>query len=361
MPVFILILILALFALSNTSFAQNIYTDGDEVSVELPGVSINTGKKGASVKVPGVEVETNATTSSSKIQTQYTNTPQKPLQKSNLSKTLDLNTESSFNFRNGDFVNMSFAHKNLEKADFMNANFNQVSFESSNLRNAVFKNADFENCNLRGADLSGANFTNANFENCDLRGAIVIGASFRNVDFINTKVFGVDFSNADLTNADFSSADFTTSYTVGAEAITKQLTRKVETHSSSSSNKSMGKNYHDKPNVSLAIQFAFDSDKLEGDGWQQLAELSKALKAKALVNTHILIEGHTDSVGSDEYNIDLSYRRAATIMRTLSNHYGIDASRLQIKGYGETRPVQSNDTEFGRAQNRRVTLVNMSS
>ncbi len=57
--------------------------------------------------------------------------------------------------------------------------------------------------------------------------------------------------------------------------------------------------------------------------------------------------------------MDLSYRRAITVMRALSENYGIASSRFEVKGFGEVQPVASNDTETGRGLNRRVTLVNL--
>lgn len=66
------------------------------------------------------------------------------------------------------------------------------------------------------------------------------------------------------------------------------------------------------------------------------------------------IEGHTDSRGASEYNQGLSQRRANEVARLLSEKYGIAASRLTAAGYGETRPIETNDTSAGRAKNRRV-------
>jgi len=66
------------------------------------------------------------------------------------------------------------------------------------------------------------------------------------------------------------------------------------------------------------------------------------------------LEGHTDSRGSDAYNIDLSTRRAAAVKQKLAADYGIDAERISSVGYGESRPIASNQTDEGRARNRRV-------
>ena len=65
------------------------------------------------------------------------------------------------------------------------------------------------------------------------------------------------------------------------------------------------------------------------------------------------VQGHTDSDGKDDYNLDLSNRRAASVMNYLTA-YGVDKARLQSKGYGETTPIETNDTDAGKAKNRRV-------
>jgi OOP family OmpA-OmpF porin len=72
-----------------------------------------------------------------------------------------------------------------------------------------------------------------------------------------------------------------------------------------------------------------------------------------------MIEGHTDNIGKDNYNKDLSYRRATRVLSTLAEQYGIQASRLSAQGFGKDRPVASNASDLGRAQNRRVTIVNL--
>ncbi|MBP1685960.1 MAG: glycine zipper protein, partial [Deltaproteobacteria bacterium] len=84
-----------------------------------------------------------------------------------------------------------------------------------------------------------------------------------------------------------------------------------------------------------------------------LDEAVQVLKQEGSVD--IIVEGHTDSVGSDHYNLGLSRRRADTVRRYLVDH-GIAASRITADGMGESKPVASNDTADGRAQNRRVEL-----
>jgi len=71
--------------------------------------------------------------------------------------------------------------------------------------------------------------------------------------------------------------------------------------------------------------------------------------------TLIRVEGHTDSVGSDAYNMDLSTRRANAV-KTLLVQRGVADSRIEVVGYGETMPIATNDTEAGRQKNRRVEI-----
>jgi outer membrane protein OmpA-like peptidoglycan-associated protein len=92
-----------------------------------------------------------------------------------------------------------------------------------------------------------------------------------------------------------------------------------------------------------------------------LEESQPTLKAVAAVirqsNDGLLtIEGHTDNIGSAQYNQDLSERRAAAVREALISKYGVPATRLTAKGYGLTRPVETNTTVEGRAHNRRVEL-----
>jgi len=71
---------------------------------------------------------------------------------------------------------------------------------------------------------------------------------------------------------------------------------------------------------------------------------------------HIRIEGHTDNIGSMEYNIDLSQKRAQAVKDYLVGK-GIDESRVSTVGFGYERPIAPNDTEEGRSLNRRAEIV----
>jgi outer membrane protein OmpA-like peptidoglycan-associated protein len=84
-------------------------------------------------------------------------------------------------------------------------------------------------------------------------------------------------------------------------------------------------------------------------------EIAKLLQEKPELKLKIV--GHTDNKGTPEYNLDLWSRRAANVVVALTGSYGIAADRLTSEGAGLTQPIASNDTEEGRAKNRRVELV----
>lgn len=102
------------------------------------------------------------------------------------------------------------------------------------------------------------------------------------------------------------------------------------------------------------ILFGFDSSELTAQSRQNIAQLAETLKKYD--DTEILIEGHTDSKGSDDYNQSLSERRAAEVGNTLVL-LDVKRKRIQQVGYGETMPVADNSTEQGRAKNRRVEVA----
>jgi outer membrane protein OmpA-like peptidoglycan-associated protein len=87
----------------------------------------------------------------------------------------------------------------------------------------------------------------------------------------------------------------------------------------------------------------------------RLTEIARALSA-AGEDTHFLIEGHTDADGSNEYNLELSRLRAEAV-RSVLVAGGVPANSIETQGYGETRPIASNNSSTGKAQNRRVEIV----
>lgn len=104
------------------------------------------------------------------------------------------------------------------------------------------------------------------------------------------------------------------------------------------------------------ILFDFDSDRLRGESRPTLAELVSTLERSADLN--VVIEGHTDGQGEEDYNEDLSERRAEAVVAYLVEQ-GIDAGRLQAVGMGESMPVADDETEAGRQSNRRVVIRGM--
>ena len=102
------------------------------------------------------------------------------------------------------------------------------------------------------------------------------------------------------------------------------------------------------------VTFDFDKAAIRPEGAKVLGEWESRLEQCSAV--HVAIQGHTDSVGSDAYNLKLSQRRAEAV-RDFLVEKGIAAARLTTKGFGKADPVASNATPEGRAQNRRVELV----
>jgi OOP family OmpA-OmpF porin len=104
--------------------------------------------------------------------------------------------------------------------------------------------------------------------------------------------------------------------------------------------------------IKLMVNFGFDSTAVEEKYFADLGELAEFLKRFS--DVQVDVEGHTDSTGPENYNQILSQRRAQAVVDLLVNQHGIEASRLEAKGFGQSNPVASNDTEEGRAENRRV-------
>lgn len=102
------------------------------------------------------------------------------------------------------------------------------------------------------------------------------------------------------------------------------------------------------------IEFKTGSHELANVTDPVLDEVVQVLKDHPEI-TRIRIEGHTDSKGARPFNQKLSERRAATVKQYLANH-GVEAGRMSSKGFGQERPIASNDTDEGRAQNRRVEI-----
>ncbi len=104
--------------------------------------------------------------------------------------------------------------------------------------------------------------------------------------------------------------------------------------------------------VELDVKFDFDRAVVRPESYNDIENLADFMKQYQQTST--VLEGHTDSVGTDAYNQRLSERRAQAVREVLVNQYGVAGSRVDSVGYGESRPVADNSTEEGRAINRRV-------
>lgn len=105
--------------------------------------------------------------------------------------------------------------------------------------------------------------------------------------------------------------------------------------------------------LSSEVTFAFDSAELRPQAEVTLDEVARRLNEHTEVN--VRIDGHTDSVGSNAYNLQLSQERADSVRNYLMSQ-GVSGNRMVATGYGEERPVATNDTDEGRAMNRRVEI-----
>ena len=104
--------------------------------------------------------------------------------------------------------------------------------------------------------------------------------------------------------------------------------------------------------VTNDIHFEFNSDKIQPDSYDLLNQIGKVLEKHP--DWKLEISGHTDSIGTEEYNQKLSERRAKSVRKYLLENFDIFARNLIARGYGESKPIADNGTSEGRAKNRRV-------
>lgn len=107
--------------------------------------------------------------------------------------------------------------------------------------------------------------------------------------------------------------------------------------------------------VALNVKFANNSDVVNTAYFVEIKPVAEFMKKYP--ETKVVIEGHTDNRGSADYNKNLSQKRADAVLNVLVDNFGIDATRLSAIGYGEEKPKASNNTEAGRAENRRVEAI----
>jgi OOP family OmpA-OmpF porin len=107
--------------------------------------------------------------------------------------------------------------------------------------------------------------------------------------------------------------------------------------------------------IPLTIEFEFDEAVIRPQYAADLARVGEYLKKYP--STKAVIEGHTDSLGDKGYNCMLSLKRAESVRSYLVEKFCIDPVRLQAKGYGDARPVATNDDPIGRRKNRRIDAI----
>jgi outer membrane protein OmpA-like peptidoglycan-associated protein len=113
----------------------------------------------------------------------------------------------------------------------------------------------------------------------------------------------------------------------------------------------------DKPNIDLEITFDYNSANISAKAQPAVQALGKALGSEDLKGSTFIVAGHTDAIGSDAYNQDLSERRADSIKRYLVDKFGIAGADLVTVGYGKSKPKDPNNPMD--PANRRVQVVNM--
>ena len=107
--------------------------------------------------------------------------------------------------------------------------------------------------------------------------------------------------------------------------------------------------------MELKVEFAFDSSVITSEYDDEITNAAVFLLANPDVVA--IVEGHTDWVGSDEYNQWLSQRRAVRVMEMIIDKHGVSSTQIRAIGYGESKPVADNETSEGRQLNRRVELL----
>jgi OOP family OmpA-OmpF porin len=111
----------------------------------------------------------------------------------------------------------------------------------------------------------------------------------------------------------------------------------------------------DKIVIREKIQFDFNKATIKEESHDLLSEIVQVVQENEHIKK-VSIEGHTDDQGSDKYNQKLSDQRAKSVLDHLVSK-GVDAGRLTAKGFGESKPIASNETEEGKEQNRRVEFI----
>ena len=314
-----------------------------ETQVDTGPVHLYSGAGGSVVQVPGVSINVPSSVPTSAVGTVSLSS----------SSTMErgIVAREGRSYVNGRLEGMDFSHQDLAGADFSNALLSNANFAGANLSGAHFTNATLTHVNFVGARLVGADLTNAVLSEANLTQADFSHALLINATLYHAVAIGTHFDGASLQNVDMNvlvRTPETRPVFVDARTISRSLT--VTSDQSKA-----------HPQLDITINFDTNSDKLTHDGLKQIEPIATAIQDTELSHSRIMVQGHTDDVGTDEYNKDLSYRRALRVVRTLVDQYHVDPARLSAQGFGKTQPVASNQSDLGRAMNRRVTLVNLGS
>jgi outer membrane protein OmpA-like peptidoglycan-associated protein len=353
---------------------STISTNADGVYMNDGNSTLSSGSTGVQIIQGGDIVNTNRTlniTANNGAKIAGSDDVNFNIDLTNGSKKKSQNTHSRENgkrFVNDALVNQNNSGRDFSNGEFINTDISNVNFAGANLSGARFSNGKYSNVNFTGANLSGATFSNIEVTSTDMSNAVMTNICFTNTDFSDSQMVNTDLSGSVLRNTDFFNVDLAGAkrnqilpkgskcrdINYGKFSSTTKNTKRPSITSAKEIVSQLSKK---SGTIDLTVNFMTNSDQLFGSAHAQVTEIAKAISNRKLQGKNIQIQGHTDSDGSDDYNYDLSYRRATTVQRALTQDYGINANNLSIQGFGESRPVASNNDANGRAYNRRVTLV----
>ncbi|MGH1484042.1 MAG: OmpA family protein [Geminicoccales bacterium] len=328
----------------------------DDEGVKAPGVTIDS----ESISAPGVRIESGEAGYERRGELRSRRSPGQ--------------YDDQFFAEDGTVSRDSFDGMDLRGYDFSGYRLNRVKFtdtdlEGANFSGAILERVAFDNVNLEGADFTDATLSRVDFEDALLGGACFIYSTMERTKFddsdltdavwIAVQASRTDFKNSNrgglVTHGPTSCLDYHSS--VVPSKLIEPITARPEFTRAAIIEEILSQGTDAR--VDLTVNFAYDSDKVEGAARAQIMEIASALSTPGLAGRRVRVEGHTDGDGEANYNLDLSYRRAIAVVRMLVDEYRIPSDRLEVEGFGEDRPVATNENDHGRALNRRVTLVNL--
>lgn len=369
--------LLSIVFASQVAFADGIKLPGitiDENGIKVPGVEIDQD----GIRAPGVTIDDKGISAPGvRVDDSGVSAPGVRIEAGDRTRIRESRApgqyDNEFFTADGSVSRDEFDGMDLRGYDFSGYRLDRVKFvdtdlEGADFRGAIMDRVEFDNVNLEGADFSDAILSRVEFEESRLGGACFIYATmerteFDDSDLTDTVWIGVladrtDFNNSDrgalITRGPTSCLDHQASLSIEAPIAERPTFIKAAVIEDALSKGADAR-------VDLTVNFAYDSDQVQGEARAQILEIAEALSQPGLAQQRIMVEGHTDGDGEAGYNIDLSYRRAIAVVRMLTDQYAIPSDRLEVKGFGEERPVADNESDQGKLLNRRVTLVNLGS